>query len=110
MQYSIIKYNERETVWIKLINAIMADLNNSKQVNQKQVVTIGLTITYNVFAFHEDNGDGDEWISIKLEQYDDNEDCINCELHSADTDDMSLAGLETAILVIVSWYMNNINI
>ena len=63
---------------------------------------------YNVFAFHEDNGDGDEWISIKLEQYGDYEDCINCELYFADTDDMSLAGLESAIRAIVEWYTKNI--
>ena len=93
----------------KLINAIMAELEQVAN-GESQTGNYWINDNYNVFAFHEDNGDGDEWISIKLEQYDDNEDCINCELHSADTDDMSLAGLESAVLVIVSWYMNNINI
>ena len=41
-------------------------------------------------------------------QYDDNEDGIDCELYFADTDDMSLAGLETAIKEVVRWYLNNI--
>lgn len=93
----------------KLINTIMAELEPIAN-GESETGNYWINDNYNVFAFHEDNGDGDEWISIKLEQYDDNEECINCELYFADTDDMSITGLESAVLTITSWYMNNINI
>lgn len=91
----------------KLINAIMAEL---EQIAKREAETGNYWINkhYNVFAFHEDTGEGDEWISIKLEQYGDYEDCVNYELYFADTDDMNLAGLETAIKEVVKWYKNNI--
>ena len=91
----------------KLINAIMAELEQIAN-GESETGNYWINEHYNVFAFHEDNGDGDEWISVKLEQYNDNEDCINCELCFSDTDDMSVAGLETAIKVFVEWYTNYI--
>ena len=91
----------------KLINAIMAELEPIAN-GESETGNYWINEHYNVFSFHEDNGEGDEWISIKLEEYGGYEDCINYALYFADTEDMSLAGLESAIRAIVEWYTNNI--
>ena len=93
----------------KLINAIIAELEPIAN-GESETGNYWINDNYNVFAFHENNGDGDEWISVKLEQYDDNEDCINCELYFADTDDMSIEGLKTVVKEVTRWYVNNIQL
>ena len=100
---SHIKVSYRTKLVGALVDAIRIELEPIAN-GELETANYWINKNYNVFAFHEDNGDGDEWISVKLEQYDDNEECINCELHYSDTDDMSLAGLETAIKTIVEWY------
>jgi hypothetical protein len=60
----------------KLINAIIAELEQIAK-GESETGNYWINDNYNVFAFHENNGDGDEWISVKLEQYDNNEECVN---------------------------------
>ena len=49
----------------KLINAIMAELEPIAN-GESETGNYWINDNYNVFAFHENNGDGDEWISVKL--------------------------------------------
>lgn len=59
--------------------------------------------THNVFAFINDNGNGDRWIEIHYELYDCNEDIIG-DLLVANTEDVTMEDLLKEVKSIVDTY------
>ena len=95
--------NQRE-IKSKMINAIMGELESL--TNEAENITTAnywIDGTHNVFAFINDNGDGDRWIEIHYELYDSEEEIIG-DLIVLNTDDVSKRDLLEQVRVIVNAY------
>lgn len=95
--------NQRE-IKSKMINAIMGELESL--TNEAENITTAnywIDGTHNVFAFINDNGDGDRWIEIHYELYDCNEELIG-DLSVGGTDEVDKYELLEEVKAIVNLY------
>ena len=70
-------FMDRNEIKRKTINAIMDELEYLLgELTEGDSANYWLDNTHNVFAFINDNGNGDRWIEIHYELYDCNEDII----------------------------------
>lgn len=77
-------------------------------IDNKQNITANYWIdnTHNVFAFINDNGNGDRWIEIHYELYDYNTEIIG-DLTVLNTDDVTKQELLNEIRTIVNLYFGD---
>lgn len=88
----------------KTENAIMIELESLvDDMAEDKTANYWLDNAHNVFAFINDNGNGDRWIEIHYELYDCNEEIIG-DLLVLNTDDVNKRELLEQIKVIVNTY------
>lgn len=90
----------------QMVNAIMGELENLVSATDVDSANYWIDSTHNVFAFINDNGDGDRWIEIHYELYDHEEEIIG-DLVVADTEDVNREELLKEIKAIVDIYFND---
>lgn len=87
----------------KLENAIMGELEFLTGNTLMNSTNYWIDNTHNVFAFINDNGDGDKWIEIHYELYDSEEEIIG-DLVVLSTEGVSKRDLLEQVRVIVNAY------
>ena len=84
--------------------AIMGELESlTNELTSYETANYWIDSTHNVFAFVNDNGDGDRWIEIHYELYDCNENMIG-DLLVLNTEDVTIEDLLIEVKVIVDAY------
>ena len=97
-------FMDRNEIKRKTINAIMDELEYLLgELTEGDSANYWLDNTHNVFAFINDNGNGDRWIEIHYELYDCNEDIIG-DLLVIGTDDVDREELLGEVCSIVDTY------
>lgn len=98
--------NKRE-IKSKTIDAIMGELEYLlEELTEKKSANYWIDNTHNVFAFINDNGDGDRWIEIHYELYDCNEEIIG-DLAVGTTDEIDKYELLEEVEEIVKLYFGD---
>lgn len=96
-------FTDKYEIKDKLENAIMGELEFLTGNTLMDSANYWIDNTHNVFAFINDNGDGDRWIEIHYELYDSEEEIIG-DLIVLNTDDVSKRDLLEQVRVIVNAY------
>ena len=95
--------NKRE-IKSQTINAIMGELEYLfEELTEEKSANYWIDNTHNVFAFINNNGDGDRWIEIHYELYDCNEEHIG-DLAVGATDEVDKYELLEEVKAIVELY------
>ena len=94
-------FQNQEDIKNKTINEIMGELEYL--VSESKTANYWIDKTHNVFAFINDNGEGDSWIEIHYELYDHNEDIIG-DLMVLDTESIDLVELKQEVETVVNNY------
>lgn len=87
----------------KLEIAIMCELEFLIDETDNKTANYWLDGVHNIFAFINDNGDGDKWIEIHYELYDCNEEIIG-DLLVVSTDEINKRQLLEEVRTIVNMY------
>lgn len=95
--------NENE-IKSRTTTAIMGELESlTNELTKYETANYWIDSTHNVFAFVNDNGDGDRWIEIHYELYDYDENMIG-DLLVLNTEDVTIEDLLIEVKVIVDAY------
>lgn len=87
----------------KLENSIMGELEFLIDETDNKTTNFWIDGTHNIFAFINDNGDGDKWIEIHYELYDCDDEIIG-DLTVLSTDEISKKELLEEVKIIVNMY------
>ena len=87
----------------KLENSIMSELEFLIDETNNKTANYWLDNAHNIFAFINDNGDGDKWIEIHYELYDCDDEIIG-DLTVLSTDEISKRELLEEVKTIVNMY------
>ena len=90
----------------KLENSIMGELEFLIDETDNKTANFWLDDTHNIFAFINDNGDGDQWIEIHYELYDCNNEIVG-DLNVLSTDEISKRELLEEVKTIVNMYVGD---
>ena len=90
----------------KLENSIMGELEFLIDETDNKTANYWLDDTHNIFAFINDNGDGDRWIEIHYELYNCNNEIVG-DLTALSTDEISKKELFEEIKTIVNMYVGD---
>lgn len=90
----------------KLEIAIMCELEFLIDETDNKTANYWLDGVHNIFAFINDNGDGDKWIEIHYELYDCNEEIIG-DLLVVSTDEISKKELLEEVRTIINMYVGD---
>lgn len=90
----------------KLEIAIMCELEFLIDETDNKTANYWLDTAHNIFAFINDNGDGDKWIEIHYELYDRNEETIG-DLLVVSTDEINKRQLLEEVKAIVNMYVGD---
>ena len=97
----------KNEVKTKTINAIMDELGYLvEEATEDKTANYWIDRTHNVFAFVNDNGDGDKWIEIHYELYDCDEEIIG-DLSVWNTNDIDRDEILMFVRMIVDDYYND---
>ena len=87
----------------KLENSIMGELEFLIEETDNKTANFWIDDTHNIFAFINDNGDGDKWIEIHYELYNCNNEIVG-DLTVLSTDEISKKELFEEVQSIVNMY------
>ena len=87
----------------ELENSIMGELEFLIDETDNKTANFWIDDTHNIFAFINDNGDGDKWIEIHYELYDCNNEIVG-DLTVLSTDEISKKELFAEVQSIVNMY------
>ena len=90
----------------KLENSIMGELEFLIDKIDNKTANYWLDSAHNIFAFVNDNGDGDRWIEIHYELYDRNEEIVG-DLLVVSTDEISKKELFEEVKTIINMYVGD---
>ena len=90
----------------KLENSFMGELEFLIDETDNKTANFWLDDTHNIFAFINDNGDGDKWIEIHYELYDCNNEIVG-DLTVLSTDEISKKELFEEVKAIVNMYVGD---
>ena len=91
----------------KTVNAIMDELESlTDEASGKTRANYWIDNTHNVFAFINDNVNGDKWIEIHYELYDCNNEIIG-DLMVGDTNEVDVEKLLDEVVEIVDHYLGD---
>ena len=90
----------------KLENSTMGELEFLIDETDNKTANYWLDSAHNIFAFVNDNGDGDRWIEIHYELYDRNEEIVG-DLLVVSTDEISKKELLEEVKTIVNMYVGD---
>ena len=90
----------------KLENSIMGEFEFLIDETDNKTANYWLDSVHNIFAFINDNGDGDKWIEIHYELYDRNEEIIG-DLLVLSTDEINKRQLLEEVKAIVNMYVGD---
>lgn len=90
----------------KLENSIMSELEFLIDETNNKTANYWLDSAHNIFAFINDNGDGDKWIEIHYELYDCDDEIIG-DLTVLSTDEINKKELLEEVKTIVNMYVGD---